>query len=156
VTPPSKSEPMRLHLSIEQIDGYEFRVRFDNEKLKDLVLDEPPPLGRDAGPNPARVLGAAIADCLCASLLFCMKKAGVAVGPIDADVVVELERNERKRLRIPRVDVTIRPTVAESDALSQCFSDFEDFCVVTESVRKGIEVSVKVEPLVDGREGPTA
>lgn len=150
------ADAMDLKLSVEQIDGYEFRVRFDGTSLSDLVLDEPPPLGREAGPNAARVLGAAIADCLCASLLFCMQRSGVSIGPIDADVTVHLERNARRRLRIPRVTVKLRPTVEQSEALGRCFADFEDFCVVTQSVRSGIRIDVTVESTIDGAEGPTS
>lgn len=47
---------------------------FDNPALPVLVTDEPPPLGGDAGPNPARLLGTAVANCLAASLLFSMRK----------------------------------------------------------------------------------
>ena len=150
------SDPMHLRLRVEQIDGYEFRVRFDNERWHDLVVDEPSPLGRDAGPNSARILGAAIADCLCASLLYCMQKSGVSVGPIDADVVVDLARNDDRRLRIPRVRVTLRPTVADSEILDACLATFQDYCVVTQSVRQGVDIQVSVEPFVDGAIGPTA
>lgn len=149
-------ESMRLHLRVEQIDGFEFRVRFGNERYHDLLLDEPPPLGRAAGPNPARVLAAAIADCLCASLLFRLRRASVAVGPIDADVVVDLTRNQARQLRIPRVQVTVRPTVIDSDELAACLADFQEYCVVTQSVREGIDIQVDVEPFVDGAVGPTS
>jgi hypothetical protein len=58
----------------------------------------------------------------------------------------EIVRNDKGRLRIGRFDVTIR--LAENAAalphLERCLAQFEDFCVVTESVRHGIAVGVKV------------
>ncbi len=132
-------------IAIEQIKDYEFQVRFDKESYAPVTLDEPPPLGRDSAPNPARFLAAAIGDCLSASLLFCLRRAKVEVQGIAAEVSVELVRNEQKRLRIGTVDVKLHPRVAENgEAYRACLEAFEDFCVVTQSVRNGIDVRVQV------------
>jgi organic hydroperoxide reductase OsmC/OhrA len=62
-----------------------------------------------------------------------------------SEVRVRLVRNEHRRLRIGRVDVAIHPQEAiPDDALEACLKTFEDFCVVTQSVREGIDVSVNV------------
>jgi organic hydroperoxide reductase OsmC/OhrA len=141
----------RFAIDIDRIDGYEFRVRFDKPQLGELHLDEPPPLGNDNGPNPARVLAAAVGTCLSASLLFCLGKARVEVTGLSSEVEVELVRNEARRLRIGRVEVTLRPELgAAGSQLSDCLSEFEDFCVVTQSVRAGLDVRVKVEPVARG------
>jgi hypothetical protein len=42
-------------LQVEQVDGFDFRVRFDKEQYPELRMDEPAPLGLDAAPNPARI-----------------------------------------------------------------------------------------------------
>jgi len=138
-----------FEITLEQSDAFEFRVRFDKPQHADLLMDEPGPLGKDAAPNPARILSAAIGTCLSASLLFCANKSGVPVGPIRTRVRMHLVRNERGRLRVSHVDVNIDPHVAESDRENarRCMSLFEDFCVVTQSVREGIQVNVAVEGL---------
>lgn len=132
-------------IRIERVEGFEFRVQFDKPNHPDLLLDEPPPLGHDAGPNPARLLAAAVGNCLAASLLFCLQKAGARAEGMRADVRVKIARNERKRLRIGGIEVTLRPRVAGA-ALEGCLPSFEDFCIVTQSVRDGLDVQVKVEP----------
>jgi uncharacterized OsmC-like protein len=133
-------------LHIEQVAGFDFRVRFDKERYADLRIDEPPPLGGDTAPNPARILGAAIGDCLSASLVFCLKRRGIVVSGLRAEVHVQLVRNEQKRLRVGKVEVTIHPNgPIPEDAFRACLDTFEDFCVVTQSVRGGIDVSVEVK-----------
>jgi uncharacterized OsmC-like protein len=130
---------------VEQIDGFEFRVKFDKEQFAPLLLDEPAPLGHDTAPNAARVLAAAIGNCLSASLVFCLKRAGVAASGVSADVDVEVVRNESRRLRVGKVDVTLHTNLPANDpALTSCLGTFEDFCIVTQSVRQGIEVAVHV------------
>lgn len=132
-------------LHIEQVEGFDFRVRFDKESYPELRMDEPAPLGTDSAPNPARILAAAIGDCLSASLVFCLKRRGVTVTGLRSEVRVSLVRNEQKRLRIGSVQVSISPGAGiPEEARQACLSTFEDFCVVTQSVREGIDVKVSV------------
>jgi organic hydroperoxide reductase OsmC/OhrA len=139
-------ESLSFALELEQIQDFEFRVKFDWPDVAELLLDEPAPLGRSAGPNAARLIGAAVAHCLSSSLLFCMRKFKQSPGTLRAEVRGELARNERGRLRIGRFDVTIRlaDPAAAIHHFDRCLAQFEDFCVVTESVRHGIPVGVRV------------
>lgn len=135
-------------VQVHQLEQYRFRIDFDKPGHAPLFMDEPAPLGKDAAPNAARVLAAAIGNCLSASLMFCMKKNGHEPKQIDATVHVELARNEERRLRIGAVRVELAPEVgaAEREAFDKCLGAFEDFCVVTQSVRAGIDVQVSVTP----------
>jgi hypothetical protein len=55
-------------------------------------------------------------------------------------------RNENRRLRIGTVDVKVHTKLpADHPALQGCLAIFEDFCIVTQSVRSGIDVNVRVE-----------
>ncbi len=131
---------------VEQVEGFEFLVRFDKEQFEPLRMDEPTPLGHDAAPNAARILAAAVGNCLSASLVFCLKKANVTTSGVTADVAVEIVRNENRKLRIGTVDVTLHTQLpADHPALASCLKTFEDFCIVTQSVRQGIDVAVHVQ-----------
>lgn len=140
------NESLSFKLELEQLHDYEFRVKFDWPQVDDLLLDEPAPLGGSAGPNAARLIGAAVANCLSSSLLFCMRKFKQTPGTLRAEVTGELARNDQGRLRIGRYDVTIRLADAAGaiQHFDRCLAQFEDFCVVTESVRQGIPVGVRV------------
>jgi organic hydroperoxide reductase OsmC/OhrA len=134
-------------ISMKQLENFEFEVWFDKEQYSALRMDEPEPLGRDSAPNASRVLAAAIGNCLTASLLFCTRKARVEMGPAETRVHVKLGRNARGRLRIAGVEVEIDPRFApgEREKAARCLELFEDFCVVTQSVREGIPVEVRVK-----------
>jgi uncharacterized OsmC-like protein len=134
-------------ITMEQTADFEFRVRFDKPHHADLMMDEPAPLGKDAAPSASRILAAAIGNCLSASLLFCMRKAKAELGPIRTRVRTEIARNEKGRLRIAGVEVEIDPQIpeAERQKAMRCLSLFEEYCVVTQSVRQGIPVKVTVK-----------
>lgn len=140
------SETHGFNLTLEQVQDFEFRVKFDGPGVADLMVDEPAPLGRGAGPNAARLIGAAVANCLTSSLLFCLRKFRQSPGPLRAEVHGEIVRNAQGRMRIGRFDVTIHLGAAPDTLqhFDRCLAQFEDFCVVTESVRHGIPVGVRV------------
>jgi organic hydroperoxide reductase OsmC/OhrA len=141
----------RAHLSFDH--GYRFDVSFDGHAdTPPLRLDEPPPLGDGQGPNAAAVLGAAVADCLSASLLFCLRKAHVEVDGLEADAAVHVARNDAGRLRVTQIDVALAPVLAGDGAsrFERCAALFEDFCPVTQGVREGITVNVAVRPAGGG------
>ncbi|MBM3790311.1 MAG: OsmC family protein [Acidobacteria bacterium] len=142
----SPAEHGRFTVHMEQVRDFEFRVKFDKEEFAELRMDEPAPLGSDSAPNASRILAAAVGNCLSASLLFCLRKSHAEVRSIRTDVQVELSRNEQGKLRIGRIAVAIEPEMAAADAakLERCRELFEDFCVVTQSVRQGIDVRVQV------------
>ncbi len=140
------SKTMSFKLDLQQVGDYEFRVKFDWPHVAELLLDEPEPLGHAAGPNAARLIAAAVANCLSSSLVFCMHKFKQSPHALRTEVIGQLARNERGRLRIGRLDVTLRlaDAAAKIQHFDRCLAQFEDFCVVTESVRKGIPVGVRV------------
>lgn len=140
-------ESHTVTVSLERLEDFQFRVRFD-EGMEELLMDEPEPMGDNRGPNAARVLSAAIGNCLSASLVFCLQKARVETDDVYADVTTTLSRNERGRLRVQKTEVEILADVPGDEdgdgKLDRCLELFEDFCVVTQAVRQGIDVEVTV------------
>jgi len=134
---------MEFTLKLIRQRDYQFNVQFDLAGVPDLQLDEPAPLGAGAGPNASRLLAAAVANCLSASLLFCLGKFKQDPRGVTAHVIGKMVRNEQGRLRVGgfAVEIQLEQPV---ERLAHCAEQFEDFCVVTDSVRKGIPVSVRV------------
>jgi Predicted redox protein, regulator of disulfide bond formation len=140
------SESQTVSITLEQEDDYAFRIRFDDTTIAELMTDEPEPLGKGEGPNPTRLLVSAVANCLSASLLFALRKFKNTPGKLVTRATAELVRNEQGRLRVGHIHADIR--LAEAGAahasLERILAQFENFCVVTESVRHGIDVSVSI------------
>ena len=142
------AESLRACADIERRDGFRFEVTFpDIPAAAALTMDEPRPLGDDNGPNPAALLAAAVGGCLAASVTFCLRKARVEPDAVMAHAEARLIRNETGRFRIGDILVDLQLRVPEADeaTLARCTSLFEDFCIVTESVRRGVPVTVRLQ-----------
>jgi uncharacterized OsmC-like protein len=142
-----ESEPAQITITIDQIQDYQFRVTFDKEQYPELLMDEPPPVGHDTGPNPSRLLAASVGNCLTASFLFSARKVRANIESLHTTVKVWYARNEQGRLRLGKIKVEIVPKFDPADAakIERCIGLFEEYCVVTQSVRRGIDISVAVK-----------
>lgn len=139
------SEVQTVEVALTRKEGYRFEVDWALPNAPPGTLDEAPPIGGGAGPNPSRLVASAVAHCLSSSLLFCLAKSRVEVGELRTVARAEIQRNERGRWRLSRLTVELDPSVAPEQAaqLERCKGLFEDFCIVTESIRRGIPVDVR-------------
>ena len=146
--PQKRDESGVFELTLSFKDGYEFAVDFEQPGVPELVVDEAPPIGAGRGPSPARMLATAVGHCLASSFLFCVRKARVEVKAFAVRVEGTMVRNERGRLRIGGLRARLAPEVRAEDRerIGRCLELFEDFCIVTQSVRQGLKVEIEVVP----------
>jgi uncharacterized OsmC-like protein len=138
-------------VTITRQDHYRFVVDF-GAGLAPATTDEAPPLGGGAGPSPTRLLAAAVANCLAASLTFASAKFKMDPGRLTATATCAIGRNERHRLRVTgiKVDITLGVPPESLAQLDRALAQFEDFCTVSQSVKTGIPLTVTVAA-PDGR-----
>lgn len=139
-------ENTSFQVEMRLLDNYLFEIDFG--EFGNLISDEPLPLGGGEGPNPVRLLAASVGNCLAASLLFAVRKFKEDPGEMTASVSGELERRDG-RWRVATFDVQLKlgNAAAAIPHLDRVLQQFEEFCIVTQSVREGIPVQVRV---VDG------
>ena len=147
-----------FQFEMEWVDHLTFNVKWDFYESPDLLMDEPPSMGGSGkGPNAARMIVAGVANCLSASLAFCLSKSRADVKAMTIRCYGELTRNERGRLRLTYIRIEPVVDMPEEDMkkMERCLGMFEDFCIVTESVRNGIPVDINVFRVDDeGNENP--
>jgi len=142
------SEERAHHVTIRLAHGYQFVAGFnDLPNAPSIVFDEPEPLGSGGAATAAAVLGAAIGNCLAASLTYCLRRARIDVQDMTAQVTTHVAKNDRGRFRVRDIDVELTPVLgdATSTPLDRCEGLFEDFCIVTASVQHGIPVHVSLK-----------
>jgi uncharacterized OsmC-like protein len=130
---------------LTQQTGYRFDIDFGGGRPH-LQSDEPPPLGGGEGPEPVRLLLAAVAACMSSSFYFAMQKFHESPGAISTTARATIGRDEAHRLRIQSMELAIGfAAPAESIGhLTRILEQFEQFCTVSASVRRGIPMTVSV------------
>lgn len=134
---------------LAQVERYQFSVSFPGAPYEGYRVDEAPPVGGDAGPNPVRTLAVAVGHCMSSTLTNTCERSHVAIRPIRTTVRATIGRNEKGRLRVTALDLEIRTgPIDEADRarFDHCVEIFPDFCTVSGAVRAGIPISHRVAP----------
>jgi len=125
-----------------------FKCDLGEMKVKDCYIDEAHKDEVDMlGPNPSRMLAMAILGCLSASFIFCLKKRNFTLDNLKAEAEVTIARNQKGFWRVKKIDVDIKMKIEDQRTrkrADQCRKMFEQYCVVTQAVREGIDVEVNL------------
>ncbi|MFB0563880.1 MAG: OsmC family protein [Candidatus Lokiarchaeia archaeon] len=120
-----------------------FKAKLDG--LHDLEMDELEPHGTDSAPNPADYLLLAVGGCLASSFIFSISKFDVSLKKMHAKVRGKYTR-VNERVRIERVDVVLEVDPSTEKDLQEikewCIDVFRNFCIVSESIRRGLPIGV--------------
>jgi len=133
-------------VSLELLEDYVFKVDFD--EMGYIITDEAPPLGKGEGPNPSRLVATAVANCLSASLIFALSKKKQKPKNVKARAEGNLHRvNGLWRIEKINVSLHVDTDGIDKTILNDVLGIFEDYCIVTQSIREGIPVSLSVNDL---------
>ncbi len=135
-----------FYVEMTRESGFRFSINFGVDGMDPFYMDEPEPVGKNTGPNAGKMVGAALANCLAASLMFCLQKSRVEVQGMKSTARGVLVRNDKGRGRIKEVNVDLYPEVepGKTKQLERCKEIFDDFCIVSKSIEQGLPVNVKV------------
>lgn len=139
----------RSEVKVEQVSRYRFEVSYPGTPLRPITVDEGPPVGGGAGPDPVQALAGAVGHCLSATLFSTLERSRVRTTPIRTTVTVRFGRNANGRKRVARLEARVECAPLEEgdrERFDRCVAIFEDYCTVTGSVREGVDVRTEVQP----------
>ena len=72
----TEEKEFTYEVNMEKLENYKFLVDFGKESIPSLLMDETKdiPGGEETGPTASMLMGAAVGNCLSASLFFCLSK----------------------------------------------------------------------------------
>ena len=142
------SEAIKTKVGLSLEKEMIFKCDLGEMKVKDCYIDD---THKDEvnmlGPNPSRMLGMAILGCLSASFIFCLKKRELSLNNLKAEAEVTIGRNKQGFWRVTKIDVDINAKIDDPDTrkrADQCKKMFEQYCIVTQAVREGIDIEVNL------------
>ncbi|MFX1275348.1 MAG: OsmC family protein [Promethearchaeota archaeon] len=133
-----------------------FKTSIGLGRFKDFFIDETLDNNKDLeGPDAAQMLGMAILSCLSASFIFCLAKRNLNLDDLEARAEISFKKIDRGYTRVKEINIKIVPRTRNEATLkriNQCVKEmksgkmmFEENCIITESVREGIKVTVDIE-----------
>ncbi|MFW9827519.1 MAG: OsmC family protein [Candidatus Thorarchaeota archaeon] len=100
------------------------------------------------GPSPVKLLALSILGCLAASFLFCIKKRGLSLANLEGKAETTVARNNKGLWRIKKINISLIPKTNDiiiKKRIEQCKKFFEKYCIISESVRLGIDIDLNIE-----------
>lgn len=135
-------------ISLKKTGPMQFTTTFD-KNYPDLLFDEPVDIGgEDKYPNASKILTAAVASCLSASLTMCLNKARIPVDKLETKANCSISQNEEGYLRITQIDVQLIPHWDKDISFKKkdrCSKIFKNLCIATNAVTTGVPVNVNVQ-----------
>jgi organic hydroperoxide reductase OsmC/OhrA len=125
-----------------------FKCELGDIKVEECYIDD---TNKDEvnmlGPNPSRLVGLAVLGCLSSSFIFCLKKRDFTLDNLKAEAEVKIGRNEKGFWRVKKINVNIDVKIDDPETrkrADQCRKMFEQYCLVTQAIREGIDVELKM------------
>jgi len=133
-----------------------FKLQKVYKNLDSLLIDESLEEQQEkVGPDAASLLGLAVISCLSASLLFCLNKRNLTLDDLEAKADISFKEPKKGYKRVASIDVSMIPKTSDPEVfkrLKQCIKEikdghmfFEESCIITPSVREGINIQVNVD-----------
>ncbi len=143
------SEQLKTKVGLKQEEEMIFKCDLGQLKIQNLYIDEKHKQETERiGPSPAKLLALSVLGCLAASFTFCLQKKDFTLSNLEGKAEVTIARNDKGFWRVKKIDIIIIPKVGDPKMrkrVDQCRKFFEQYCIISESVRNGIDLNVNLE-----------
>jgi uncharacterized OsmC-like protein len=138
----------KSEVSISLEEEMIFKCDFGQVKMKDLFIDEQHKKSQEKiGPNPSKLLALSLLGCMSASFAFCLQKRDFSLSDFKGKALIKSKRNAKGFWRIKEIKLELYPkidTPKMRERADQCQKFFEQFCIISESIRDGIEITTNL------------
>ena len=139
----------RVKVGLKLQENLLFKCELGNVKMQDLYIDERNKKKTEKiGPSPIKLLALSVLGCLAVCFEFCLQKKGFTLSDLDGRAEVTFTRKDKEFWRIRKIDIDLLPKIDNTEmrkSVAQCKNLFEQHCIISESLRKGMEINVNLK-----------
>lgn len=143
------SNELSVLVGIKLEEEMTYKCDLGQIRMGDLFIDETHKKYSDKiGPNPTGLLALSVLSCLAASFTFCLKKKKFTLTELKGMAEVVIKRNEKGFWRVKKIDINMTPKIDDPKMrkrANQCKKFFEQYCIISESLRDGFEVNLNLD-----------
>ncbi len=140
------SNEYKSEVGIKLEDEMIFKCDLGQIQMNDLFIDEYHKRSiNKIGPNPSKLLALSVLACLASSFTFCVQKNNFSLSDIEGKAIITSKRNEKGFWRLKKIDIILNPKIDNPQMrkrADQCQKNFEQFCVISESIREGFDINI--------------
>lgn len=122
-----------------------FKCDLGQINMNNLFIDEQHKKTKDKiGPNPSKLLALSVLACMGASFAYCLQKYNISLSDFEGKAYITSTRNEKGFWRIKKISIDLRPKIDNPKIrkkADECKKFFEQFCIISESLKEGIEIN---------------
>jgi len=143
------SDEYKSEVSLRLEEEMIFKCDLGQINMKDLFIDEQHKKTQEKiGPNPSKLLALSVLGCMSSSFAFCLQKKDFSLSDFRGKAFITSKRNEKGLWRIKEIKLELQPeidTLKMRERADQCKKFFEQFCIISESIKEGIEITTNLK-----------
>ena len=117
--------------------------------MDDLIIKRAGIPQEEMGAEARKLLAASLAECMCSTLLFMLKWAGVKVENFKAVAEAITAKDEKGRNCVDNINLTIYLHIPKDENMIKKFKRAENLfkrgCLMSRSLERGIKVNYRIE-----------
>jgi len=115
----------------------------------EIHIDEPESFhGTDKGPSPVEFFLIGIGGCLGSTFAYCLQKQNIEIDALEVVVDGHLKHAGPKlSLKLVNIEAELLISAKDDDnseKIELCIKNFQDYCIVTNSITQGVPIDIKV------------
>ncbi|MFX0083421.1 MAG: OsmC family protein [Candidatus Hodarchaeota archaeon] len=142
-------DELKTKVGLKQEEEMIFKCELGNLKMDNLYIDERNKKEVEKiGSSPTKLLASSVLGCLAASFSFCLQKKNFSLSGFEGKAEVTIARNDKGYWRVRNINIELNPKIDTPEMrkrADQCEKFFEQYCIISESLRTGFEVNVNLK-----------